>query len=227
MSPKLAVISEAVCSYVVGLFLRGVRMRKMRSKRAGLGLVLGATIVMFACSKKDDAATDTTVAADTGMGTMVDTGMSAAPALSDANIVYILDGANHLDSMAGSVAATKGTAADVRDFGKMMMRDHHALRASGDSLAKKLGVTAEAPAGDTHAADVQKTMSMLNSAAKGKDFDKAYIDNEVIYHQAVLQTATTAMGVAQNPELKNFIQKAAPNIQAHYDRVKAIQMKMQ
>ncbi|MEO7682816.1 MAG: DUF4142 domain-containing protein, partial [Gemmatimonadaceae bacterium] len=182
---------------------------------------------MFACSKKDDAATDTTVAADTGMGTMVDTGMSAAPALSDANIVYILDGANHLDSMAGSVAATKGTAADVRDFGKMMMRDHHALRASGDSLAKKLGVTAEAPAGDTHAADVQKTMSMLNSAAKGKDFDKAYIDNEVIYHQAVLQTATTAMGVAQNPELKNFIQKAAPNIQAHYDRVKAIQMKMQ
>lgn len=202
-------------------------MRGMQSTRAGLALALGATMFLFACSKKDDAATDTTVAADTGMGTMADTGAAAAPALSDANIVYILDGANQLDSAAGSIAATKGTAADVRDFGKMMMRDHHVLRASGDSLAKKLGVTPAAPAGDTHAADVQKTMSMLNSAAKGKDFDKAYIDNEVIYHQAVLQTATTAMGAAQNSELKNFIQKAAPNIQAHYDRAKAIQAKMQ
>ena len=202
-------------------------MSRMRSKRAGLALVAGATIVMFACAKKDDAAVDTGMVADTGMGTMADTGMGAAPALSDANIVYILDGANHLDSMAGSVAATKGTAGDVRDFGRMMMRDHHILRQSGDSLAKKLGVTPEAPAGDTHAADVQKTMAMLNSAAKGKDFDKAYVDNEVIYHQELLQTATTAMGAAQNPELKSFIQKAAPNIQAHYDRAKAIQTKMQ
>lgn len=198
----------------------------MRSRRFGLALVLGTALVMSACAKKDDAATDTGMVADTGMGAMADTAM-AAPALTDANIVYILDMANHLDSMAGSVAATKGTASDVRDYGKMMMRDHHKLRVSGDSLAKKLGVTPEAPAGDTHGADVQKTMSMLNSAAKGKDFDKAYIDNEVVYHQAVLQTATTAMQAAQNAELRNLIQKAAPLIQAHYDQAKAIQTKMQ
>lgn len=202
-------------------------MLSTRSKRAGLALVLGTALVMSACAKKDDAAVDTGVIADTTAGTIADTGMATTPALTDANIVYILDGANHLDSMAGSVAATKGTASDVRDYGRMMMRDHHILRQSGDSLAKKLGVTPAAPPGDTHAADVQKTMSMLNSAAKGKDFDKAYIDNEVVYHQAVLQTATTAMDAAQNSELKNFIQKAAPNIQAHLDRAKAIQAKMQ
>jgi len=202
-------------------------MSRMRSKRAGLALVLGTALVISACAKKDDAATDTGMMADTGMGAMADTAMPAVPALTDPNIVYILDMANHLDSMAGSVAATKGTAADVRDYGRTMMRDHHKLRQSGDSLAKKLGVTPEAPLGDTHEADVQKTMSMLNSAAKGKDFDKAYIDNEVVYHQGVLQTATTAMQAAQNPELKNLIQKAAPLIQAHYDQAKAIQTKMQ
>lgn len=202
-------------------------MLSTRSKRAGLALVLGTALVMSACAKKDDAVVDTGVIADTTAGTIADTGMATTPGLSDANIVYILDGANHLDSMAGSVAATKGTASDVRDYGRMMMRDHHILRQSGDSLAKKLGVTPAAPPGDTHAADVQKTMSMLNSAAKGKDFDKAYIDNEVVYHQALLQTATTAMGAAQNAELKNFIQKAAPSIQAHLDRAKAIQAKPQ
>src|SRR5215211_544914 len=135
-------------------------MRRMQSKHAGLALVLGATAALFACSKKDDAATDTTVAADTGMGTMADTGMAAAPALSDPNIVYILDNANMLDSAGGSIAATKGTAADVRDFGKMMMRDHHVLRQQGQDLAKKLNVTPEAPANDDSKAQFDKTMSM-------------------------------------------------------------------
>ncbi len=47
------------------------------------------------------------------------------------------------------------------------------------------------------------------------------------YHTNLLQTATTAMAAAQNAELKNFIQKAAPSVQAHLDRAKAIQSKLQ
>lgn len=204
-------------------------MLRMDSKSAGLALVLGAAVAMTACKKNDSGAADTGLVADSGMAAATDTGMAAAPspaALSDANIVYILDNANMLDSAAGSIAAAKGTSADVRDFGKTMMRDHHSLRTQGQDLAKKLGVTPEAPANDDSKASYDKTMSMLNGAAKGKDFDKAYIDNEVKYHQAVLQTATTAMGAAQNAELKNLIQKAAPAIQGHLDRAQSIQTKM-
>ncbi len=204
-------------------------MLRMGSKRAGLALVLGAAVAMTACKKNENYGSDTGMAKDTGMAAAADTGMAATPApaaLSDANIVYILDNANMLDSAAGSVAATKGTAADVRDFGKRMMRDHHSLRKQGQDLAKKLNVTPAAPPNDDSKASYDKTMSMLNGAAKGKDFDKAYIDNEVTYHAAVLQTATTAMGAAQNAELKNLIQKAAPAIQAHLDLATSIQAKM-
>lgn len=201
-------------------------MLRMGSKHAGLALVLGAAVAMAACKKNDSGGADTGLVNNTGMAVATDTGMAATPAaLSDANIVYILDNANMLDSTAGSIAATKGTSADVRDFGNTMMRDHHSLRKQGEDLAKKLGVTPEAPANDDSKASYDNTMSMLNGAAKGKDFDKAYIDNEVAYHQAVLQTATTAMEAAQNAELKNLIQKAAPAIQAHLDRAKSIQAK--
>jgi putative membrane protein len=201
----------------------------MGSKRAGLALVLGAAVAMAACKKSENYATDTGAARDTGMAATTDTGMApAAPAaLTDANIVYILDNANMLDSAAGAVAATKGTNSEVREFGKRMMRDHHALRKQGQDLAKKLNVTPEAPANDDSKAQYDKTMSMLNGAAKGKDFDKAYIDNEVTYHQALLQTATNAMAAAQNAELKNLIQKAAPAIQAHLTLAESIQKKMQ
>lgn len=206
-------------------------MFKLHTNRACLALVAGAVLALGACKKKDAGNTDTGMAAttDTSMKA-ADTGMAAAPAptpaLTDANIVYILDHANELDSTGGAIAATKGTSADVRTFGKEMMRDHHKLRADGQALAKKLGVTPEAPANDDSKAQMDKTMSLYNGATKGKDFDKAYIDNEVTYHKAVLETATNAAAAAQNPELKNFIQKAAPAIQAHLDNAQSIQSKL-
>src|SRR6266581_3217310 len=117
----------------------------MGSRRAGLALAVGAAVAMAACRKSEN------YTPDTGTAAAADTGMAAAPAtalpapLTDANIVFILDNANMLDSAAGAVAATKGTSADVREFGKRMMRDHHSLRKQGQDLAKKLKVTAEAP----------------------------------------------------------------------------------
>ncbi len=187
------------------------------------GFLSLALVAVAACSKKDtDDKADTTAGA-----AAVDTATPAAPALTDANIVYILDNASALDSSAGSVAATKGTSADVKGFAKMMMRDHHALRKQGADLAAKLGVIPAAPANDDSQASTDKTLALLNSTAKGKDFDKAYIDNEVTYHTAVLQTATAALGAAQNAELKDLITKAAPNIQAHLDKAKSIQAKQQ
>ncbi len=197
------------------------------SKRAGLALVLGAALALAACKKNDEyAGTDTGMKDTTAATTAPDTATPPPSTLSDANIVYILDNANMLDSSAGAVAATKGTNSEVREFGKRMMRDHHQLRQQGQDLAKKLGVTPEAPANDDSKTQLDNTMKMLNGAAKGKDFDKAYIDNEVQYHQAVLQTATSAMNQAQNAELKNLIQKAAPAIQAHLDMAQNIQKKM-
>jgi putative membrane protein len=186
-------------------------------------------VALAACSKKDAGTTDTGLVAttDTGMAATTPTPAAPAPSLSDANIVYILDRANMLDSAGGAVAAKKGTNAEVREFAQMMMRDHHQLRQQGQDLAKKLSVTPEAPANDDSQAQMDRTMTLLNGAAKGKDFDKAYMDNEVTYHKAVLETATTAMNAAQNAELKNLIQKAAPAIQAHLDRAQAIQGKLQ
>jgi hypothetical protein len=48
----------------------------------------------------------------------------------------------------------------------------------------------------------------------------------VNYHQAEIETAPKALGVAQNQELKDLIQKAAPILQHHLDRAKEIQGKL-
>jgi putative membrane protein len=197
----------------------------MVASRFRLAALSVAALAVVACAKKDNTTADTT----TVSGTVADTSAMAASSTntggtwSDANIVALLDEANAADSSAGAIAATKGTAAAVRTFAKDMMRDHHTLRTQGAALAKKLNVTPAAPGDDPVPAMAQTETNTLNSTAKGKDFDKAYIDAEVNAHKAVLDLATKAAGQTQTTELKNLIQKAAPLIQAHLTKAESIQ----
>jgi predicted outer membrane protein len=110
-----------------------------------------AAFALAACSKKDNSAVDTTAASSTSTvsaDTSVAPPAPAAATWTDANIVALLDEANAADSSAGAVAATKGTAAAVREFARRMMHDHHQLRAQGAALATKLKVTPAAPSDD-------------------------------------------------------------------------------
>jgi len=187
------------------------------------GLAIAA-LVLAACSKKENSGADTTAASSTAMAdTSGMTGSTSSGTWTDANIFALLDEANAADSTAGALAVTKGTASAVRDFGRRMVRDHHQLRAQGEALAKKLKITPAAPADDPVTPAAQKHMDNINATAKGKDFDKAYIDGEVDIHKAVLELATKAAGQTQNTELKNLIQKAAPVIQGHLDLAESVQ----
>ena len=150
----------------------------------------------------------------------------AALALTDANIVWILDQASAADSARGTLAQSKGTSQDVKNFGALMAGEHHSLRAQGIALATKLGVTPQMPGGDKSMDQTKAEMDKLTSMPKGAAWDKAYIDFEVGYHQAVIQTATAALGAAQNAELKALIQQAAPILQHHLDVAEQVQKKL-
>ncbi len=192
-------------------------------KRLRLTQLIVAALAVVACSKKESSAMDTTAASSTISADTSGTAPATTGNWTDENIFALLDETNMADSAAGAVASTKGTSSAVRDFGKRMMRDHHTLRAQGEALAKKLKITPAPPSDDPVMPAGQKHMDTLNSTAKGKDFDKAYIDGEVDIHKALLAIATKAAGQTQNAQLKNLIQKAAPAIQGHLDMAEAIQ----
>ncbi len=200
--------------------------------RGGLLLSLSMLVALGACKSKE-AARDTTAAPGAAPATPAMAGgeTTAAPAagtqkLTDPNIVYILDQANAADSTLGQLAESKGTSGDVKAFGRLMAGEHHALRLQGQQLAKKLGVTPQAPPGDQSEAQAKQELDSLQAMPKGAAWDKAYISHEVTYHQQVKQTATQALDAAQNAQLKDLIKKASPVIQKHLDRAEAIQKKL-
>jgi putative membrane protein len=197
-------------------------------RRTPLALACAAALVA-ACSKSDRAADSarTTDSATAAASATPAATTPATPTLSDPNIVAYLDAANMTDSASGSIAAAKGTNAEVKSFGRDMMRDHHALRVAGQDLAKKLNITPQPAPNDTTQAHASKVADSLNAQPRGAAWDKAYIAQEITAHESVLSNAQTALGATQNAELKALIQKAAPNIQAHLDHAKQIQSKLQ
>jgi putative membrane protein len=59
---------------------------------------------------------------------------------------------------------------------------------------------------------------------KGAAFDKAYIDHEIAYHQAVLEAVDkTLIPSATNAELKALLVKVRPAFVAHLEHAKHVQ----
>ena len=172
-------------------------------------------LALGACSKQEAPPADTTPAAAPAPAPV------AAPAINDAQIAHIVVTADAIDSTAGALAAQKGSSKEVKDFGKMMVTDHGAVNKQAVALATKLSVTPE----DNDVSRQLQSGADANIAKlqglTGKDFDKAYIDNEVTYHQAVADAMSQKLiPGAQNAELKALLEKSLPAFGAHLERAK-------
>src|SRR5262245_22253365 len=152
---------------------------------------------------------------------------AGAQSPNDAQIAHIVVTADQVDIDAGKLAGSKGTSKDVKDFGKMMVTDHTGVNKQAQALAAKLNVKPEDnPTSQSLKQGGEANLNKLKTL-NGKEFDKAYIDHEVAYHQSVLDALDkTLIPSAQNPELKELLVKTRPAFVAHLEHAKSIQSKL-
>jgi putative membrane protein len=149
----------------------------------------------------------------------------SAQTLSDAQIASIVVTANQVDIDAGKLAASKATNPEVKKFGQQMVADHTGVNKQATALVTKLKVTPEDnAASQSLKAGGDKNVENLKNL-KGAEFDNAYIDNEVTYHQAVIDAIDkTLVPSAQNAELKALLVKVRPAFVAHLEHAKRLQL---
>ncbi|QUN26328.1 DUF4142 domain-containing protein [Cupriavidus sp. KK10] len=148
----------------------------------------------------------------------------AQDAVNDAQIASIVVTANQVDIDAGKLAKRKASGKDVKAFARQMITDHTGVNKSATALVKKLKVKPEGnPTSTSLKSDGDKNLSKLKGL-KGAEFDSAYIDNEVTYHQAVIDAMDkTLIPGAKNEELKALLVKVRPAFVAHLEHAKQIQ----
>ena len=140
----------------------------------------------------------------------------AADKPNDAQIAHIAYTAGNIDIAAAKQALAKSTNPQVKAFAQEMARDHAAVNDKALALVKELNVTPQDNAtSKALSAQAAKELKLL-AALKGPAFDKAYVANEVAYHQTVNSALSgTLIPDAQNAQLKGLLQTGLKLFQEH------------
>ncbi len=149
-------------------------------------------------------------------------GQAAAP--TDPQIAAIVVTANQVDIDAGKLAKSRSSSGEVREFADLMVKDHSGVNQAATDLVHKLHVTPEDNAtSQSLQHGGQQNLANLRSLS-GTAFDRAYVDHEVAYHQAVLDAVDkTLIPSSRNAELKALLVKVRPAFAAHLQHAKQLQ----
>jgi putative membrane protein len=147
--------------------------------------------------------------------------------LTDPEVASVAVVANQIDISYAEIALKKSKNKQILEFAKRMVTDHNAVIEQAVALVTKLSVTPKDNAVSQSLLEgAKKTKEMLMNA-KRKDFDKAYIDNEVAYHKAVI-TAVRDLLIPEsdNEELKGLLETVLPALEAHLGHAEMVQKKL-
>lgn len=146
------------------------------------------------------------------------------PKLTDAEVASVAVVANQIDISYAEIAKKKSKDAEILKFADTMINDHNAVIGQAAALVKKLGVTPKDNAVSQQLlSDAEETKKVLNSKS-GKAFDKAYADNEVAYHKAVIGAIENLLiPETDNPELKELLTNVVPALKIHLGHAEMVQ----
>lgn len=149
---------------------------------------------------------------------------AAASAVTDPQIAAIVVAANQVDIDAGELARGRASDPRVKEFAERMVTDHTGVNQAASELVTKLGVTPEPNATSQKlTADGEASRRALEGQS-GAAFDRAYVQGEVAYHQAVLDAIDqTLIPGARNAELKALLEQTRPAVAAHLEHARQLQ----
>jgi putative membrane protein len=204
--------------------------------------VLLCILLMAGCRNENNATTGTTTASTTdtsgtalpidtsgtettGTTSTTSTGSSGGTISSletpDKQFVMKAAQGGMAEVMLGQIAASKGTSADVRNFGNRMVSDHGKANDELKQLAQNKGLALPAEAD-------KESRKFADRLAKvgGKDFDKEYINDMVNDHEKDVNELEKALRDAKDPDLRAWAARTLPMIQDHLKMAKDIKAKL-
>jgi putative membrane protein len=140
--------------------------------------------------------------------------LMAGPALADdpapADVLMKLHHSNQMEIEAGKLAQEKGQSKAVKDFGKMLVKDHTAADKQVKSLAKQMKV--ELP---THPPDMKDSKLEKARTLTGAEFDKAFAQAMVEDHKDDIEDVAEARDKTTDPQLKKLLTGIVPTLEKH------------
>jgi putative membrane protein len=138
----------------------------------------------------------------------------AAP---EAKVVNRLHASNQTEIAAGKLAEKNSDNADVRRYGRMLVREHGAADAKLVAFARKRALTLTGEADD---------LSELENK-KGAEFDSAFLTLMVKNHGEGIATVAAAKETCEDREVRAILDQTLPRLQRHQAQAVKLQQRQQ
>jgi putative membrane protein len=142
----------------------------------------------------------------------------------DEQIVQVVITAHRMAIETGLLAKSKSSNPDVRTYARRKISDHEALNKQAAEMVDKFELAPRDSAiNEELRTDIEKGFTQL-AAMNGAAFDKAYIDQNVVLHQHVLDTIDNRlMPQATREELKALLYHMFAPLSEHLEHALQIQ----
>jgi putative membrane protein len=138
--------------------------------------------------------------------------------LSDAQITAILIAANEVDIDAARLAESRTSNDQVKAYAERIVSEHTDANHQAKEVAKKLDMAPEEnKLSNSLRSDRKRAVDRLKTL-NGRQFDKAYLNDEVVFHKQVIDVVDNQlMPSASRDELKKLLIKIRPALVSHLE----------
>ena len=200
-----------------------------------ISMALLCATALGACSKSERTADTAAARTDSAAGRLDSTAMAKsdsgmnhaanAGAWTNDHIFGFAHNANEGEIALGKLAETKATNAKVKAYGAEMVKDHQTMMKDAHALMEKVKAAPDSMWDDAKdlANNGRDKLKELTDKAKGADWDKNYIDNQVETHQKVLDKLNDAAKSTTDSTVSAGLAKTAAKVQEHLTKAQSIQ----
>jgi putative membrane protein len=200
-------------------------MQTKTARICSLAAIAAGVTVATACADKVEQIDTTLSAAVESIAVAVDTaaGRVIGRDYEPAELVAVIGMYNDAEIETGQLGQRKATDSAVRAFARQIVTDHRALKTEATATVQGMNL---APADPDDANDLREShteaMRKLNEAARGREFDEAFIQHEIEMHERAVADVEDALDDDEHAALRPFLEKALGGLRGHLARAREL-----
>jgi len=146
--------------------------------------------------------------------------------MSHGNVVAVLNTIDQTEAEAGELGKQKGASPNVRSFASRLAHEHRTSIVDRQHLAEQINVQPKKPSLASALEDMQEESNRLLEQKSGRDFDEAYIQEQIRIHQQLVGLIQDAEDSMDDPALRQHLRYIRPDLLSHLSAAQAAQRQL-
>jgi putative membrane protein len=146
--------------------------------------------------------------------------------MSHANVVAVLDTIDQIEVDAGELGKDKADSQNVRFFASRLALEHTRSTQARHHLAERINVEPKKPQLALALEQMYEESENLLRQKSGRDFDEAYIKNQIMVHQQMIKLVQDTEDSMDEADLRQHLRYIRPDLLSHLSAARAAERQL-